>query len=111
MKCRALISQFKSAVRVISFDKKKNILNVSGLQSGMYASYLQFRRREKKNIILQVELIGLDKSGYQVNIFFFFLHENICCGYSLEAPRRGASNEYLNICFRGKIRKISTLLD
>ena len=27
-------------------------------------------------------------------IFFLFLHKNICCGYSLEAPRRGASNEY-----------------
>ena len=27
-------------------------------------------------------------------IFFLFLHKNIHCGYSLEAPRRGASNEY-----------------
>ena len=27
-------------------------------------------------------------------IFFLFLHENICCGYSLEVPQRGASNEY-----------------
>ena len=26
--------------------------------------------------------------------FFLFLHKNICCGYSLEAPRQGASNEY-----------------
>ena len=26
-------------------------------------------------------------------IFFLFLKENIRCGYSLEAPRRGASNE------------------
>ena len=25
---------------------------------------------------------------------FLFLHESICCEYSLEAPRRGASNEY-----------------
>ena len=25
---------------------------------------------------------------------FLFLLKNICCGYSLEAPRRGASNEY-----------------
>ena len=25
---------------------------------------------------------------------FLFLLENICCGYSLEVPRRGASNEY-----------------
>ena len=37
--------------------------------------------------------IGLDKSGYQVNIFLF-LHENICCGYSLEASRRGTTYEY-----------------
>ena len=35
-----------------------------------------------------------------------FLHENICCGYSLEAPRQGASNEYHNICFCREIRKI-----
>ena len=27
-------------------------------------------------------------------ISFLFLNKNICCGYSLEAPRRGASNEY-----------------
>ena len=39
-------------------------------------------------------------------ISFLFLHENICCGYSLEAPCRGASNEYHNICFCGEIRKI-----
>ena len=38
-------------------------------------------------------------------IFFSFLHENICCGYSLEVPHRGTSNEYHNICFYWKIRK------
>ena len=38
-------------------------------------------------------------------IIFLIFYENICCRYSLEAPRRGASNEYHNICFRGKIRK------
>ena len=27
-------------------------------------------------------------------ISFLFLNENICCGYSLEAPCQGASNEY-----------------
>ena len=27
-------------------------------------------------------------------IFFLFLHKNISCGYSLEAPQQGASNEY-----------------
>ena len=40
-----------------------------------------------------------------VLIFFLFLHENICCGYSLEAPHRGASNEYHNICFHEEIKK------
>ena len=47
------------------------------------------------------------------------LHENICCGYSLESPWRGNSNEYPqhmfakailmnthNICFHGEINKI-----
>ena len=29
-----------------------------------------------------------------VFIFFLFLHGNICCGYSLEVPHRGTSNEY-----------------
>ena len=27
-------------------------------------------------------------------MFFLFLNKNICCGYSLEVPRRGTSNEY-----------------
>ena len=34
-----------------------------------------------------------DNKGYPHNIFLF-LHVNICCGYSSEAPRRGASDEY-----------------
>ena len=42
-------------------------------------------------------------------VFFLFLHENICCGYSLEGPPRGASNEHHNIRFREEIRKISIL--
>ena len=51
--------------------------------------------------------IALAKSGIQI-IFFLFLHENICCGfslevplheniccgYSLEVPWRGTFNEY-----------------
>ena len=54
--------------------------------------------------------ISLDKSGIR-SVFFLFVHENICCGYSLKVPQRGTSNEYHNICFRGQIRKISILLD
>ena len=40
---------------------------------------------------------------------FLFLEENICCGYSLEAPKRVRSYGLLtsthNICFRREIRK------
>ena len=32
--------------------------------------------------------------------------QNIDCGYSLELPLRGSSNEYYNLCFFSKIRKI-----
>ena len=35
------------------------------------------------------------KLGYAgVYLFFLFLLQNIYCGYSLEPPRRGGSNEY-----------------
>ena len=33
-------------------------------------------------------------SDRNVLVFFLFLHKNICCGYSLEVPRGGTSNEY-----------------
>ena len=38
-----------------------------------------------------------------LEIFFLFLHKNICCGYSLEAPHQGASNEYPQHIFMEKI--------
>ena len=44
-------------------------------------------------------------------IFFLFLHKNICCGYSLEAPCWGASNEYPQHMFSWRNKKhISTFL-
>ena len=44
-------------------------------------------------------------------IFFLFLQKNICCGYSLEVPHWGTSNEYNNICFHWEIRKISAFFE
>ena len=38
-------------------------------------------------------------------ISFLFLDENICCGYSLEVPRRGASNEYPQHIFSSRNKK------
>ena len=39
------------------------------------------------------------------DIFFIFA-QNIDCGYTLEPPRRGGSNEYPQSIFGAKIRKI-----
>ena len=53
--------------------------------------------------------MGLRKVIPKVLIFFLFLHENVCFGYSLEAPPWGASNEYSQhtfSCFHGNIREI-----
>ena len=39
---------------------------------------------------------GIIKEDYLVIIlgrFFLFLHKKICCGYSLEVPHQGTSNE------------------
>ena len=52
-------------------------------------------------VILDLWLIKvkkIDKIALNVNpkvlIFFLLLHENMCCGYLLEVPHRGPSNEY-----------------
>ena len=61
-------------------------------------------KRERKLIITKTCLYNLDpikphfyivKLGFTgVYIFFLFLLKNIHCGYALEPPRRGGSNEY-----------------
>ena len=43
-------------------------------------------------------------------LFFLFLLKNIDCGYSLEPPRRGGSNEYPQFMFLAEIWKISEFL-
>ena len=45
-----------------------------------------------------------------VYIIFLFLLKNIDCGYSLEPPRRGGSNEYPQSMFWADIWKISAFL-
>ena len=45
-----------------------------------------------------------------VYIIFLFLLKNIDCGYSLEPPRQGSSNEYPQSMFWAEIWKISEFL-
>ena len=57
-----------------------------------------------------IRIIATDKRGIHI-IFFLFLDENICCGYSLEAPRfsyfltKTASNEYPQHMFLSRNKK------
>ena len=48
-------------------------------------------------------IVKLGVAGY--TLFFLFLLKNIDCGYSLESPRRGCSNEYTQSMFRAEIWK------
>ena len=45
-----------------------------------------------------------------VYIIFLISAPNIDCGYSLEPPRRGGSNEYHNLCFEQKYEKYQKIL-
>ena len=47
-------------------------------------------------------------SGIEVNILLV-CPRNICCGYSFEAPQRGASNEYSQHTFSWTKRDISAV--
>ena len=48
-------------------------------------------------------IVKLGFTGVYIN--FLISAQNIDCGYSLEPPRRGGSNEYRNLCFEQKYEK------
>ena len=55
---------------------------------------------------MNTPLYPIVKLGYTgVYLFLLFLFQNIDCGYSLEPPRRGGSNENHNLCFEQKKKK------
>ena len=51
---------------------------------------------------------ALDKAIFQPKSIdiFLFLRRTICCGYSLEAPRQSASNEYQQHMFSWRNKKM-----
>ena len=57
--------------------------------------------------LIWVGLIALDKALFSTKkyLFFLFLGKNICCGYSVQAPRQGASNEYPQHMFSSRNKK------
>ena len=88
----------------------KNCFYLPSLWKWLYSKREEFAPIDKYDQEKASQYLGhiaLAKSGIQI-IFFLFLHENICCGFSLEVPLhenvccgysfevpwRGTSNEY-----------------
>ena len=59
------------------------------------------RKHAYSNIL---KILPPKNENFQIkNIYIFHISaQNIDCGYSLESPRRGGSNEYHNLCFEQK---------
>ena len=66
---------------------------------------LTLRKRAYSNIL---KILPPKNENFQINFFFIFhiSAQNIDCGYSLEPPRRGGSNEYPQFMFWAEIWKI-----
>ena len=63
-------------------------------------------RKQAYSNILENLPAKYEKNQIKILIFFLCLLKNIDCGYSLEPPRRGGSNEYPQTMFWAEIWKI-----
>ena len=70
---------------------------------------LPLRKHAYSNIL---KILPLKNENFQIKSsdIFHITAQNIDCGYSLEPPRRGGSNEYPQSMFRAEIRKITYTL-
>ena len=59
-------------------------------------------RKHAYSTILNTSPPKSESFQIKILIFFHISAQNIDCGYSLEPPGRGGSNEYHNLCFEQK---------
>ena len=83
--------------KIFSYFFMKNMLWV--LNRSTLSLSVHFFSLLHKNVIVLWVLV---KSNL-LRHFFLFLQDNICCGYSLEVPRQGTSNEYPQHMFLWRI--------
>ena len=78
---------------------KRGSIEPWGLILGRRKSNMYFgeslRKHDTKNLKFQIKIL----------IFFYISAQNIDCGYSLEPPRRGGSNEYPQSMFLSRNKK------
>ena len=97
--------------RILHSTKKWNIMKQCGPTKRNNANKQDHKAQKKHNTLRKH---AYSDTMYNENFttkkfwyFFIFLPaQNKDCGYSLEPPRRGGSNEYHNLCFGAEIRKI-----
>ena len=75
------------------------------MSSQPFNQWVSLRKHAYSNIL---KILQPKKENFQIKIsdIFQIPAKNIDCGYSLEPPRRGGSNEYPQSMFFGKIRTI-----
>ena len=66
---------------------------------------LQLKYSHYENLPMQYTEIKISKISLDVFDIFLIFAQNIDCGYSLEPPRRGGSNEYPQSMFWSKNKK------
>ena len=88
-------SQELMDVSIIHLTKGKKILTITEIH------YENTPMQYTENILVVKMKIFPGKNL----IFFFIFAQNIDCGYTLEPPRRGGSNEYTQSMFWSKNKK------
>ena len=112
--CRTLIIRIKKewlcktvllqnfACKLLFFFLIFHLFVDSGRLCFVILAFPGYRHLHRENIY--IEKLGF--IGVYI-IFSYFCSKNIDCGYSLEPPRRGGSNEYPQSMFWAEIWKIS----
>ena len=71
------------------------------------SAYIDFCSLRKLAHAIYRDFLGLKNAKFQLKNFdsFLIFAQNIDCGYTLEPPRRGGSNEYPQSMFWSKNKK------
>ena len=69
------------------------------------AAIMPLRKHAYSHILKNFTTIKIENFQIKNPDIYHISAQNIDCGYSLEPPRRGGSNEYLNLCFEQKKEK------
>ena len=72
----------------------------------LFAFFFEYTlRKHAYSNMLKISPPKTENYPIKTLIFFIFLLKNIDCGYSLEPPRRGGSNEYPQSMFLSRNKK------